>query len=288
MNSVVAHLVSGQVLFTALPLMVAMLLLCDAVTRPDLRRLVTVMAWNLGLLGVSTAAAPLWAIGLLVATLGLWSSRTWLPDRKSLQRICMAGPIVTALGMLIVESAWIIRPAVTPVTDRSVVVLGDSLSAGLGEGEGAPWPSQLRDQYHVQVYNLSEAGATTEDAFRTISATDHFPGLVVIELGGNDLLGGRPLADFERDLQGILAHLRQQNRSVVMVELPLLPGKNQWGVVQRQLADRFSCPLIPKRLLVQVLAAPGATVDTLHLSRSGHLLMAEAVWRVIEPGLPRS
>ena len=49
MNPIVAHLISGQVLFTALPIMAAMVMLCDAVTRPDLRRLVTVIAWNFGL-----------------------------------------------------------------------------------------------------------------------------------------------------------------------------------------------------------------------------------------------
>lgn len=287
MHPIVSHLVSGQVLFTGLPLMLAMGFLCDSVTRPDLRRLVNVMVWNFGLLGVSTVAAPWWVIGLLIATIALWSARKWLPQRKSLQRACVDCPVVMALGLLIVETTWVIRPAVTPVAERSVVVLGDSLSAGLGEGEGAPWPSQLRDRHHVQVHNLSEAGATTTEALRQIRTTDHFPGLIVIELGGNDLLGGRSLADFEQDLHGILAHLRQQNRSVVMVELPLLPGKNAWGVVQRRLSRKFHCPLIPKRLLVQVLAAPGATVDTLHLSQSGHQHLAESVWSVIEPGLPR-
>ena len=54
-----------------------------------------------------------------------------------------------------------------------------------------------------------------------------------------------------------------------MVELPVLPGKNAWGVVQRRLATQHACPLIPKRLLVEVFAAPNSTVDTLHLSKSG-------------------
>ncbi len=171
---------------------------------------------------------------------------------------------------------------------RALVVLGDSLSAGLGEGEGVPWPFQLRDAHKITVFNLSEAGATTADALRQIKTTDNFPGLIVVELGGNDLLGGRSCAEFEHDLNGILSYLHDHQRTVVMLELPLLPGKNPWGVVQRRLAAHYRSHLIPKRLLVNVLASQGATVDTLHLTGTGHQRLAEMVWSTIEPAVSAS
>ncbi len=288
MHPVVAHLVSGQVLFTGLPLMMAMILLRERISRPDVRRLVTVMAWCFGLLGISTAAVPWWGLGMLPLSLGIWSVRGWRPERIRLQRFVTVCPVAIACVFLTMEIGWVVRPSMSPVAERSIVVLGDSLSAGLGEGEGTPWPFQLRDWHHVQVHNLSEAGATTADALARIGTSDHFPGVVIVELGGNDLLGGRALTDFERDLDGILAHLREKNRSVAMVELPLLPGTNAWGVVQRQLAQKYHCRLIPKRLLVQVLARPGATVDTLHLSQLGHRELAETIWSVVGQALPES
>ena len=287
MNPIVAHLVSGQVLFTAFPLMIVLVLLCERIPRRDLRRLVVVMVWNCGLLGISTAAYPLWVLGFFVASLVHWSVRARLPDRRLVRSASHWLPVLVALLILANEIRWVVRPTVTPVADRAIVVLGDSLSAGLGEREGVPWPYQLRDSQHVQVHNLAEAGATTADALREIKLVDNFPGLVIVELGGNDLLRSRPLADFEHDLDGILTHLRQTSRSVVMVELPVLPGKNAWGVVQRRLATQHACPLIPKRLLVEVFAAPNSTVDTLHLSQSGHQHLAAAIWSVIEPALPK-
>ncbi len=287
MNPIVSHLISGRVHFTALPVMVVCLVLCDRITRPDLHRLVTVLVWNTSLLGVSTAAYPWWWLGLFATSIGLWTIRTWLPQTGLMQQIAVASPVAIATVLIATEISWAMQPVVIPVAERSVVVLGDSISAGLDEGEGTPWPFQLRDAYHVQVYNLSEAGATTADGLKNISQTDHFPGLVIVELGGNDLLGGRTHAEFESNFDGILSHLRRHNRSIALVELPLLPGKNAWGATQRRLARKYHCSLIPKRLLVDVLATPGSTVDTLHLSQAGHRRLADQIWSVIEPALPR-
>lgn len=283
MNPLVAHLVSGQILFTGLPLTILFILGCVRITRPELRRLPTALVWVCAVFTLSTAAVPWWAIALLLASLGCWSVREWLATQRVPRRVSLAFPLGVSIALIVAEIPWTMRPAITLGQDRSMVVLGDSLSAGLDEGEGTPWPFQLRDSHRVKVQNLSEAGATTQDALQQIKDTDHFPGLVVVELGGNDLLGGRSCAEFERDLDGILAYLYEQQRTVVMLELPVLPSKNQWGVVQRRLARKYGCTLVPKRLLVDVLASPGATMDTLHLTQAGHQRLAEMVWSVVAP-----
>ena len=286
MNPFVAHLFSGQILFTGLALMIGLLFAHDGVTHPQLRRLTMALIWITGLVTISTAAVHGEAIYLLLASLGIWSGRAWLADYKVPRGVSFAIPIIVSLTLMAFDLPWTLRPTIPLCRERSVVVLGDSLSAGLGEGEGTPWPFQLRDTYKVRVHNLSEAGATTHDALRQIRTTDYFPGLVVVELGGNDLLGGRSCAEFEHDLDGILAYLHEHQRTVVMLELPLLPGKNQWGVVQRRLARRYGCHLAPKRLLVDVLSAQGSTVDTLHLTQAGHHRLSEMIWSVIGPAFP--
>ncbi len=284
MNPLVAHLVSGQILFTGLPLMILLILGAERITRPDLRRLATAVVWICGVFTLSTAAVPWWAIALLIASLGCWSVREWMATHRLPRWVSLAFPMGISLILIAAEIPWTTCPMVALGSEQSIVVLGDSLSAGLEEGEGTPWPFQLRDSHQVRVHNLSEAGATTQDALRQIQSTDHFPGLIIIELGGNDLLGGRTCAEFEHDLDGILAYLHEHQRTIVILELPLLPSKNQWGVVQRRLARQYECSLIPKRLLVDVLAAPGATVDTLHLTQSGHQRLSEMVWSVVGPG----
>ena len=287
MNPIVAHLISGQVLLTALPAMALLILWKENSTHPGGRRLLAALACNCCLLGISTAAYPWWLLGSLLVAVGVWLLRPAIVAFDSAHRVITAAPIMLAAVLIAIEAGWVMRPAVPPIAERSVVVWGDSLSAGLGENEGAPWPKQMQDRHHIPVTNLSVAGATTADGLKGINQTDHFPGLVIIELGGNDLLGGVALATFEKNLNGILSHLHEHNRTVAMVELPLLPGKNAWGVTQRQLARQYRCSLIPKRLLVDVLAKPGSTVDTLHLSQAGHQRFADQIWSVIAPAWPQ-
>jgi lysophospholipase L1-like esterase len=68
-----------------------------------------------------------------------------------------------------------------------------------------------------------------------------------------------------------------------MLELPLPPLANRYGQVQRRLAREFGVTLIPKRHLAAILSAPGATVDGLHLSASGHARMARMVGGFVAP-----
>ena len=108
-------------------------------------------------------------------------------------------------------------------------------------------------------------------------------GLVLLEIGGNDLLGDTPTADFERDLNLLLARIRAPGRTVLMFELPLPPLSNEYGRIQRRAAARHGVRLIPKRIFMSVLAADGATLDSIHLSDAGHERMAAEIWRIIAP-----
>ena len=165
--------------------------------------------------------------------------------------------------------------------DPPVDVVGDSVSAGMG-GEAETWPGVLARRHHVLVHDLSLPGATVESAIREQSGRLSGPGsLVLAEIGGNDVLGETTPGAFERGLDALLARLRQGGRTVVMLELPLPPFSNRYGAAQRRSARRHGVVLIPKRVLLGVLTTGGATLDSVHLSRSGHALMAEAVWRVI-------
>ena len=108
-------------------------------------------------------------------------------------------------------------------------------------------------------------------------------GLVLIEIGGNDLLGETTSAQFERDLNQLLSQIRAPGRTLVMFELPLPPLCNEYGRIQRRLAARYGVRLIPKRVFISVLAGGGATLDSIHLSEAGHQQMADSVWAVIDP-----
>jgi acyl-CoA thioesterase-1 len=107
--------------------------------------------------------------------------------------------------------------------------------------------------------------------------------IVLVEIGGNDLLGTTTASDYEKGLAFLLGALSRPEREVVMFELPLLPFKNQFGRIQRRLASAHGVKLIPKRALISVLTSNSSTLDSIHLSPRGHAEMAALVWPILKP-----
>lgn len=153
---------------------------------------------------------------------------------------------------------------------RAPLVLGDSLASG-GFGETRTWPEILGAR------NLSSASETVARALERDLPLFGPDDVVIVELGGNDMLDGTPLREFERDLDALLARLR--GARAVMLELPILPGRWGYGAIQRRLARRHGVGLIPKRVLARALTGPGNTTDGLHLTDRGHEQLARGLAR---------
>lgn len=141
-------------------------------------------------------------------------------------------------------------------------VVGDSLSLG-AESPGKNWPEILGEEIGLVASNLSVPGATVDSALQNAERIDSQTPLIILEIGGNDLLSGT--RNFEESLDRLLRAVCKEGRRVVMFELPLPPFSNRYGAAQRRLAQQYGVALIPKHCLAGVLTAPGATVDGLHL-----------------------
>jgi acyl-CoA thioesterase I len=182
---------------------------------------------------------------------------------------------------VVLELPFHLMPVVPRMGDPQVHVVGDSISAGLG-GDAAPWPLLLSERHHVLVRNLARPGATVTGAMRQVEQISGEPSLVVVEIGGNDILGETTPKVFERGLDALLARLRAGGHTIVLLELPLPPFANRFGSAQRRVARHHGALLVPKRLLLGVFTSEGATMDTVHLTDRGNGLMAKAVWAVIK------
>jgi lysophospholipase L1-like esterase len=166
--------------------------------------------------------------------------------------------------------------------DRAVFVIGDSLSAGLGTSKAGAWPQLLSARLKLQVSNLAWAGATLGDGVSQARAIPEGPAIVLVELGGNDLLAGAEPARFGADLRSLLATLVGTDRQVLMFELPLLPFQNAFGRIQREACAQYEVTLLSRSLLAGAVALPGHAGDGLHLSPKGHSWLADRVgemWR---------
>jgi acyl-CoA thioesterase-1 len=125
------------------------------------------------------------------------------------------------------------------------------------------------------------AAAAGSAALSQINTLERNAGLILVEIGGNDVLGTTTAVKFEADLDRLLATLVQFSSDLVMFELPLPPLHNEFGRIQRELARKHSVKLVPKRILAAVLSESGVTIDSLHLSPQGHQRLAEDVWNII-------
>lgn len=172
-----------------------------------------------------------------------------------------------------------------PVSDghlSRIYVVGDSITAGIGREGGRTWPRILRERHGVEVVDLSHAGLGCRAELRRIEHVPLAEGVVLLEIGGNDVLGHVPPAQFGRDLDALVSHVNGPGRRVMMLELPLLPLDNAYGLEQRRVARERRVTLIPKARFAAVLTRDGNTVDGIHLSATGQQQMSEMIWQILD------
>ncbi len=252
-------------------------------------RLVTVLGVIFFLL--SMTPLPWWLYGLcLIPPLVSLNVPFRADDKARWPRIVRrAQPIVELLFLTSVTAELIERHRlhVPPLATfpAEVHVIGDSLSAGIASEQEPLWPNLLASEWQVPMRNHAQAGATTASAFRQAEEIECDDCLVLIEIGGNDLLSGRDSQQIEADLDRLLAQLRRSRQTLVLFELPVppIPGAYEFARLQRRLAHRHAVRLIPRREFANVLLTPGATTDGLHLSHSGHRALADLLLRVMSP-----
>ena len=102
------------------------------------------------------------------------------------------------------------------------------------------------------------------------------------------MLSGTSIPKYREGLEKLLSLACGPRRIVAMVELPLPPFYNRYGMVQRTLAKRHRVTLIPKRTMADVMSTSAATVDGLHFSNAGHILFARALYGMLSPADSRT
>jgi acyl-CoA thioesterase I len=216
-----------------------------------------------------------WLVYLLVILVILDrppSSRPALGTRRA----ALLGFLAISLGMGMWELRYHRSPRLDIGPNQTIYVIGDSISAGMRPQE-KPWPLVLADISGVRVVNLALAGATTETALSQAKQVKNPNAVVIIEIGGNDLLGDTDARTFRDNLDRLLAGLSTDQHRLVMFELPLPPLSNSYGQAQRDLARIYGVRLIPKRYMTRIIGMKNGTLDGLHLSQAGHNAMAASV-----------
>jgi acyl-CoA thioesterase-1 len=289
LNHFLYHLASGQAWFSC-GLLVLIIILLDMLQASDahrvLGRIALLLLWLAILLAaVTSTPMPIWlAVPLAICCLGYLILGFSHPVRR--RRVILGGAwaimVLLAMGM---ELPFHLTTPPQAQPPHRLYVVADSLAAGLGR-EQTTWPKLLAARTGIEICDLSFAGANTHYALRSVKpvldSEKDTGAWVLISIGGNDMLGKTSAMDFENELDQLLVVARgdpARPRTVLMQELPLIPGAWVFGAIQRRLASRHGVIFIPKRLLASVVLTEANVVDGLHLSPAGHERMAELLMR---------
>lgn len=284
MSLIMFLVASGWSFFVGIGAILAAEAMTVFVRKPWLRRRI-VFLLLLGVVLVVLSATPLpylyYAMaGAVTAAWGLneWKGAEGPALRRRVLRVLL--PVAWLLGVGL-EAPRFVQPEVKVSSGAPIHIIGDSISAGVGQEGEHTWPGVLAELTGTEVRNHAVPGATLSSAMPQTLAIQGEPGLIVLEIGGNDQFGGATSAEYERDMDALLQATAAPNRRLVMFEIPLLPFGNGYGLAQRRLAAKYGVPLIPKHVLAGIITTDGATVDGLHLSPTGHRRLAESVFSIL-------
>ena len=185
-----------------------------------------------------------------------------------------------------------ICPALPAAT---LMVLGDSISAGYGLPQGTGWVALLqqrleREKFDYKVVNASLTGETTGGALKRAAfvLAQHKPKVVVVELGGNDGLRGTRVETIRSNLAAIIGDCRAHGAKVLLVgmQLPSNYGTDyarKFRAMYSAVARSQRVPLVP--FLFEGFAADRDAFqpDGIHPAQPAQSRMLENIWPRLKP-----
>jgi acyl-CoA thioesterase I len=192
-------------------------------------------------------------------------------------------------------------PEAPPGAPKTVVFLGDSLTAGLGVQPTEAFPALVAEKIRAaglpfEVENAGLSGDTSAGGLRRIDwLLQRRIDLLVLELGANDGLRGLDLKSMKANLQAIIDKTKAKNPQVKIVlagmQVPPNLGTEYASGFERvfnELARENNATLIP--FLLEGVGGHRELnqQDLIHPSPEGHRIIADLVWRTLEPILRQS
>jgi acyl-CoA thioesterase I len=198
-------------------------------------------------------------------------------------------------------AAWLaVMPsfAAAAAKSRTLLVVGDSLSAEFGLPRGSGWVALLdqrlaREHAGETVVNASISGDTTAGGLARLPAllALHKPGIVILELGGNDALRGLPLDTTKQNLAAMARLAKAAGARVMIIGMQLPPNYGRsygerFAALFADVAHSEGTALVPF-MLKGVADGPQADqmfqADRIHPIASAHPIILDNIWPVLEP-----
>ncbi|MCG8619038.1 MAG: arylesterase [Desulfobacterales bacterium] len=172
---------------------------------------------------------------------------------------------------------------------KNVLIIGDSLTAGLGVMPEQAYPALLQARLaemgmnQVKVVNAGISGSTSAGAYARLKwYLKARPHLLILALGANDGLRGLSVAEMEKKLGRAISLAKEAGIKVVLAGMEVPPNYGpeyaaDFRQVFPELAGRYRIPLIPF-LLEGVAGKPALNqADGIHPNPEGHQIMADTI-----------
>ncbi len=196
-------------------------------------------------------------------------------------------------GWLLLASAGASFASPAHSAPKTILVLGDSLSAEYGLSRGAGWVALLEQRLKAEnidaaIVNASISGETTSGGRTRLPALlkTHAPSIVVIELGANDGLRGLPVAAAAANFRAMIALSKKANAKVLLVGMRLPPNygrdyADQFFALYATLAKEAKAPLVP--FMFEGVSNDMFQADRLHPAAQAHPIILTNIWPHLLP-----
>lgn len=182
-----------------------------------------------------------------------------------------------------------------PAQARSLVVLGDSLSAAYNMKPEQGWVQLLENRlrkegYSHDIINASVSGDTTQNGIARLKLLlqQVDAQIVIIELGGNDGLRGTPPFAIQRNIQRLIDMTENADAKVLLLGMQLPPNygaayTRKFRELYADVADKKEVALVPFFMEKVALAPERMQADGIHPSIEGQPYLLDTVWPYLEP-----
>ena len=181
--------------------------------------------------------------------------------------------------------------------NNSILIYGDSISAGYGMEKESQWSESLKTLlsdkgFKISVYNRSISGETTGGGLTRISRIldELKPTFLLLELGGNDALRGYPPKKIYENLNKMIEASKERGIDVFLMQIRILPNygkryQTQFESIYPTLSQEKEVILLPFMLNDIALKKELMLSDGIHPNKDAQPLIAEIVFNSLKPHL---